>query len=189
MVFSFVVTTFLLLLVVRLIYHLIVRKQYISLVILLLVLRIVYIKESQSRYEATIINNQKSVVENWMLNDVKITRDKLSDFQSAGVCVNEELLAICVNDILYNVQPTSDKTTHFKKILHFTSNEAFSDHLAEIALKTKKQLSLFEWLEQNRLLNTETADLLSKYSIFSLKDLSELRLKPVQHNYEKVSTI
>ena len=189
MVFSFVITTFLLLLVFKLAYSLMVRKEYISLVIFLLVLRIVYIKESKSKYERTKTINDKSVVESWMLNEVKITRDKLNDFQSAGVCVKEQLLAVCVNDILSNLQPTNDKATHFKKILHFTSNEAFSDHLAEISQKTKKQLALLEWLKQTHLLSIEAAYLLNKYSVQTLKDLSELRLKPVKHGYDKVSTV
>ena len=168
---------------------LLIRKQYVTLVIFLLVLRIIYIREFESKVEKSKAIRNKSnqnVVEDWIINEVQISRNKLNDFQSAGVCENEQRLAICVNDIIVNLKDTNRETTNFKSILYLTSNESLIEKLLKEAIKKKKHLALFNWLYQNKLLNKETPYLLDTNFVQSLEDLAALRFSSDQLEVQKV---
>ena len=190
MAYSYVVTIFLLtifILSARSIYLLAVRRQFFHLIIFLFVLRIIYVNESEPSFDQDQNKSFETVVEKWMINELQLSRNKLNDFQSAGVCENEQNLALCVNDILFNLHNSNEENSHFKAILHLTSSDnSLIDHLVKESIKKKKYLVLLEWLNRNNLLNTELPYLFNKNLIHSLNDLAELRLTPNQNQFKKV---
>ena len=116
MAYSYVATVFLLaifILSARSIYLLAVRRQFFHLIIFLFVLRIIFVDKSKPNFDQDQSKSFKTVVENWMINEVKLSRNKLNDFQSAGVCENEQNLALCISDILFNLH-NSNKSSRLK---------------------------------------------------------------------------
>ena len=190
MAYSYVVTVFLLTIFVlsaRSIYLLAVRRQFFHLIIFLFVLRIIFVSESKTNFDQDQNKSSKTVVENWMINEVKISRNQLNDFQSAGVCENEQNLALCVSDILFNLHNSNEENSHFRAILQLTSSDdSLIDHLVKESMKKRKHLVLLEWLNRNNLLNRELPYLLNKNLIHSLNDLTELRLTSNQNQFKKV---
>jgi hypothetical protein len=117
-----------------------------------------YIKDYQRTSVTNIqTTNHGSLVKNWITNEVGVHPNILRNFQSLGVCVNEENIPACISDILTNAKFSNGETPQFLKLLEsMAPNSALRIHLIAKSEKLKKRLSLMEWIRQSGLQTSET---------------------------------
>ena len=158
--------------------------------ILFLILRVIYLKEP---YPRSIIKSVKkpdaTPVENWISNEVGVKLDVLKEFQSLGICVNEENIAMCINDIMLHTQVIEGHQSHFLDLLKLISpHGALYKHLVDKTEKKKKIIVMSEWLRKNSLMTSTTEIQLKINAIYSLDDLLQAYSYIIDSQPHKVSS-
>ena len=158
---------------------------------LFLILRVIYLQEP---YSNASIGSEKvahgTPVENWFLNEVRVNRKFLREFQALGVCVNEQNIALCLNDITLNTKANEKEHPHLLELLKVISpNGALIKHLVYESEKKKRNIVLYKWLRDNNLMTSSTETQLTANAIYSLDDLAKVYLRTTDSQSYNVSKL